>query len=188
MQTSLEDPQRAHGSTSPDKLIDRLRNHLGERKIGYLQALQSHIPERAQRVTTSQTAATHPPDNPGFATSSSKSSPTAFPPLVGPLPTDRPFLLLDPPESIDVIAPLPDDPPVQFTWRRVTRKVIASNGPERITREWWRELGQKASRSRDYYKVRAEKGGTFWLFRNGLYQGDENSNSPPQWYMHGFFG
>ena len=154
---------------SPALLIDRLRNHLGDRKIGYLKPLPSHIPERAQRLTTSPSPKTLAPASP---------SPTY----------DRPFLLLDPPETIDVIAPLPDDPPLQFTWRRVTRKVIASNGPERITREWWHELGQKASRPRDYYKVSASEGGTFWLYRNGFYQGDETSRSPPQWFMHGFFG
>ena len=164
-QVSLQNRQQPERSCSPAMLIDRLRNHLGARKIGYLQALSSHIPERAQNLITSPPLQTRPP-----------------------LTYDRPFLLLDPPETIHVLAPLPDDPPLQFTWRRVTRKVIASNGPERLTREWWRELGQKPSRPRDYYKVSAKEGGTFWLYRNGLYQGDETSTSPPQWFMHGFFG
>ncbi len=171
-QVSLQSGQKTDRSPSPFVLIDRLRNHLGARKIGYLQALPSHIPERAQSLTTS------PP-------------PQTIAPLHAVSPSiiyDRPFLLLDPPESIDVLAPLPDDPPLQFTWRRVTRKVIASNGPERLTREWWKELGQKTSRPRDYYKVSAREGGTFWLYRNGLYQGDEECHSPPQWFMHGFFG
>ncbi len=174
-QVSLQSRQKNDHSRSPFVLIDRLRNHLGARKIGYLQALPSHIPERAQSLTTSPPSQTIAPLH-------------AASPAPASIIYDRPFLLLDPPESIDVLAPLPDDPPLSFTWRRVTRKVIASNGPERLTREWWKELGQKTSRPRDYYKVSAYEGGTFWLYRSGLYQGDESSTSPPQWFMHGFFG
>ncbi|MCP4933590.1 MAG: hypothetical protein GY927_05155 [bacterium] len=174
-QISLQSRQKSDRSRSPFVLIDRLRNHLGAQKIGYLQALPSHIPERAQSLTTSSPPQTMPPLH-----AASPASPSVI--------YDRPFLLLNPPESIDVLAPLPDDPPLSFTWRRVTRKVITSNGPERLTREWWRELGQKPSRPRDYYKVSTREGGTFWLYRNGLYQGSEECRSPPQWFIHGFFG
>ena len=186
-QVTLAGKHSSHGSASPDVLIDRLSNHIGAEKIGYLRARQSHIPERAQELTS-----TPPPPKTAVENLHSIAPDNTNTPSAPPI-NDRPFLLLDPPESIEVMAALPDDPPVAFTWRRVTRKVVASNGPERITPEWWLELGQKDSRPRDYYKVSAREGGTFWLYRNGLYpgshsQGDEEHRSLPQWYMHGFFG
>ena len=166
-QASLDSQQEAPETTSPCLLIDRLHNRLGARKIGYLQAHQSHIPERAQQLAITPAA---------------KKSETAPPlethtPPAAPSP-ERPFLLLNPPEPIKVMAPLPDEPPLSFVWRRVKRKVIASTGPERITPEWWHELDQKPDRPRDYYKVRTNEGQTFWLYRSGLYQGDGKSTSP----------
>jgi protein ImuB len=175
-QTSLENRHQTRNS-SPSALIDRLYNRLGAQKIGYLRALQSHIPERAQQLTKT------PPANNFWPSMvlEKKDGLQTFPP-------DRPFLLLAPPEPIEVMAPLPDEPPLLFTWRRVRRKVIASTGPERITPEWWRELDEKTSSPRDYYKVTTNEGTAFWLYRDGLYEGEQRSASPPQWFMHGFFG
>jgi protein ImuB len=176
-QTSLAKGTQSNDFMNISDLIDRLHNHLGEQKTGYLHTFQSRIPERAQRVLT-----TPPPENTWLPIANPENGhPAAF-------PHERPFLLLNPPEHIEVMAPLPDNPPLLFTWRRVTRKIIASNGPERIIPEWWREMGKKNSRPRDYYRVITKEGGSFWLYRDGLYEGKEQSTSPPQWYMHGFFG
>lgn len=38
---------------------------------------------------------------------------------------------------LEVIALLPDHPPVSFTWRRKRRRVKRADGPERIFEEWW---------------------------------------------------
>jgi protein ImuB len=148
-----------------DHLVDRLANRLGGDRIAWLHPRASHLPERAQRL------APVPP------------SPDAWPPAA----TPRPFLLLEPPEEVTAMAALPDEPPRLFTWRRVTRRVVAADGPERITPEWWRELGATTSRSRDYYRVETETDGCFWLFRDGGY-GDAGATGPPRWYLHGFFG
>ena len=43
-----------------------------------------------------------------------------------------------------VLASVPDGPPMRFTWRRVTRRVVSAQGPERIAPEWWR-LAEGAS-------------------------------------------
>ena len=32
----------------------------------------------------------------------------------------------------------PDYPPRRFTWRRLTRRVVRAQGPERLSPEWWR--------------------------------------------------
>ena len=39
-----------------------------------------------------------------------------------------------------MLAEIPEGPPARFTWRRVTRRVVKAEGPERIAPEWWREL------------------------------------------------
>jgi protein ImuB len=39
-----------------------------------------------------------------------------------------------------VLAEIPEGPPARFTWRRVTHRVVKSEGPERIAPEWWRSL------------------------------------------------
>ena len=39
-----------------------------------------------------------------------------------------------------MLAQVPEGPPARFTWRRVTRRVVKAEGPERIAPEWWREL------------------------------------------------
>ena len=97
----------------------------------------------------------------------------------------RPIRLFDPPEPIDVIADVPDGPPVRFRWRRVFHVVVKAEGPERIAPEWWRIAGDTMPQTRDYYRVENENGARFWVFRAGLYDRDA---TPPRWYMHGVFG
>jgi protein ImuB len=98
----------------------------------------------------------------------------------------RPLRLLRPPEPIEAMAPVPDDPPVFFRWRGVPHRVRRAEGPERLAEEWWRRPFEDASpaRIRDYYRVEDEAGMRFWLFRDGLYQAAQ----PPRWWLHGLFG
>jgi protein ImuB len=79
------------------------------------------------------------------------------------------------------MAPVPDDPPLSFRWRRVVHRVAAADGPERIGPEWW--LSAAPRKPRDYYRVEDAEGRRFWLYREGLYGGAE----PPRWFLHGFF-
>ena len=97
-------------------LIDRLSNRLGEHAVHRFETRESHIPERAVRRL------------PPLAES---------PRLHWPKAAQRPVRLLSHPEPIDAVAPIPDDPPVQFRWRHVLHKVRAAEGPERIAPEWW---------------------------------------------------
>jgi protein ImuB len=91
----------------------------------------------------------------------------------------RPIQLLPKPERIEVTAPIPDYPPMNFRYKDQLHKIIKADGPERIEQEWWLQEGEH----RDYYIVEDEAGNRYWLFRSGHYTGDKRQ----QWYLHGFF-
>jgi len=96
----------------------------------------------------------------------------------------RPVRLLRPPEPVEASWLVPDNPPVQFTWRRRLHRVARADGPERIAEEWWAEEASAAADAiRDYYRVEDSEGRRFWLFRAGLAQSDP----PPRWFVHGLF-
>jgi protein ImuB len=104
-----------------EPLIDRLASRLSGAAVRRLLSRESHIPERAQE-TRSALAGASPWSEPS----------SAKPP--------RPCLLLAEPEPVDVLAEIPEGPPARFTWRRVTRRVVKAEGPERIAPEWWPAL------------------------------------------------
>ena len=143
-------------------LIDRLSNRLGEKAVHRFETRESHVPERAVRRL------------PPLAES---------PRLHWPKASQRPIRLLPHPEPIEAMAPVPDDPPVQFRWRHVLHMVRAAEGPERIAPEWWRP-GEEDADIRDYYRVEDAEGQRFWLYRAGLY----DTGRMPRWYLHGLFG
>jgi protein ImuB len=152
-------------------LVDRLSNRLGRDAVSQLVPRASHIPERAQERV--------PALSPGTA--------VPFPQreLHGEAPA-RPLRLLARPEPIEAVAPVPDEPPVLFRWRRALHRVAKVRGPERLAPEWWRtpEVDADAA-TRDYFAVEDTEGGRFWLFREGLYPAGK---AMPRWYLHGLFG
>ncbi len=91
----------------------------------------------------------------------------------------RPLQLLPRPVAIQVTAPVPDYPPMNFRYKGSFHKVIKADGPERIEQEWWLQEGQH----RDYYCVEDENGCRYWLFRSGHYDAERTY----QWFIHGFF-
>jgi protein ImuB len=144
-------------------LVDRLANRLGEAGVWRAQAVESHVPERAVRR--------------GPALSIAGGWDREAP---------RPLRLFRRPEPVEqVIALLPDDPPVRFRWRGRQHTVARAEGPERIGAEWWRdEIDDiRVGHVRDYYRVEDETGCRFWLFRAGLYE-----DAVPKWWLHGLFG
>ena len=150
------------------QLIDRLGNRLGPESVDRPAPRQSHLPERA----VVSAGALEP-----------QSDWSAH------VMRERPLCLLPRPEPIEVIAPIPDDPPVMFRWRRAVHRVRAATGPERLAPEWWRAAGIDAadageSRFRDYYRVEDETGRRFWLFRLGAFR----PGATPAWFMHGLSG
>lgn len=91
----------------------------------------------------------------------------------------RPVLLLAVPERVEVAAPIPDYPPMLFSYRGKVHYIKKADGPERLEREWWMEEGKH----RDYYVVEDAEGQRYWLFRLGHYQ----HNQSHHWFLHGFF-
>jgi protein ImuB len=90
----------------------------------------------------------------------------------------RPVHLLAEPEVVIVSAPVPDYPPMLFSYKGKTHYTKKADGPERIEREWWLEEGMH----RDYYCLEDQSGARYWVFRLGHY--DENKS---KWFIHGFF-
>lgn len=139
-------------------LIDRLANRLGARSVGRLLPREAHLPERTQHFVFAFTLG-----NAGWRADK-----------------PRPVRLLPRPEPIEATAPVPDDPPLNFRWRRRLHHVARAEGPERILGEWWRGT-REAELLRDYYRVEDHDGRRYWLFRAGLYRPDAR----PRWFLHG---
>ena len=194
-QPELSGGERATGSIA--ELVDRLANRLGAARVTALVPHASHVPERAQRLTR---ALHRPCGEPAATRGGGAHGPRAGPP--------RPPLLLARPEPIEVMAEVPEGAPLHFTWRRLTLRVVRSQGPERIAPEWWRSIGHppaappsgeggvqageaaaaaSPARASDYYRVAAAGGGAYWVFRHGRY-GDGEEGGPPRWFLHGLFG
>jgi len=148
-------------------LIDRLAARFGSHRVLSFQAQDTHIPEAAAVAVPAQ----HAPE-----------TKIAFEPrLAGEVPR-RPLRMMEKPEPIDVMAQVPDGPPLRFRWRRVLHAVTRAEGPERIAMEWWKN--QSPQPTRDYFRVEDEAGRRFWLYRDGLYGREPFS---PRWYVHGLF-
>ncbi|TCP80682.1 hypothetical protein C8J33_1091 [Rhizobium sp. PP-CC-3G-465] len=96
----------------------------------------------------------------------------------------RPTRLLAHPDPIDVIALLPDQPPVSFTWRGKRRRVRRADGPERVFGEWWKR-GSESAAVRDYFTLEDEAGERFWVFRSG--DGENLETGSHRWFLHGIF-
>lgn len=145
------------------QLIDRLTARLGPQAVRSPVTYPSHIPERAE----------------GWA------------PAIGLAPTlvkdraaTRPLRLFDHPEEIHVLYAVPEGPPAQFVWRRVTYRITRFAGPERIAPEWWND--RPGTRLRDYYRIEDQSARRFWIYRDGVW-GDERGETP-RWFVHGVFG
>ncbi|MFD1258570.1 Y-family DNA polymerase [Mucilaginibacter terrae] len=91
---------------------------------------------------------------------------------------ERPTQLLPKPQIIQVSAPIPDDPPMLFRYKNEVHHIKRADGPERIEREWWLDVGEH----RDYYIVEDQQGFRYWVFRSGHY-----GQQQTQWFLHGYF-
>ncbi len=149
-------------------LIDRLAARFGATRILRFRPQDTHIPEAASVALPAQRSF------PGKTAWTRLRAPGEAP--------LRPLRLFERPESIEVLAEVPDGPPVRFRWRRVLHAVVHAEGPERIAMEWWRTDEEKPTR--DYFRIGDEHGRRFWLYRSGFYSRETQS---PRWYMHGLF-
>ena len=144
-------------------LIDTLSNRIGEQALYRLTPAESDVPERAvKRITP-------------LAPASGANWPAHWP---------RPARLLDPPETVETVALLPDHPPAAFTWRGLRRRVARADGPERVFGEWWKSDAE-CTAVRDYFQVEDDAGERYWLFRSG--DGEDKKTGSHRWFLHGVF-
>lgn len=148
-------------------LIDRLAARFGSHRILAFQPQDTHVPEGAGVAVPAQ----HAPET----------KLDWEPRIPGEAPR-RPLRMLAKPEPIEVMAQIPDGPPLRFRWRRALHAVARAEGPERVAMEWWKN--QKPQPTRDYFRVEDEVGRRFWLYRDGLYGREPFA---PRWYVHGLF-
>jgi protein ImuB len=167
-----------------EQLNDRVLNR-HEREITAREAMESHVPERAEVV---KAPTRHPADDTLPASRRGKRIPSSLrAPAERVAPqapgggSARPLLIFERPEPVTVLASVPDGPPVRLTWRRVTRRVVKAQGPERVAPEWWRLV--QGERPRDYYVAEDSQGRRYWLYREGLY--GETGEEQPRWFVHG---
>ena len=174
-QLSLTGDKRKQGDV--DLLVDRLLAKLGDGAVCRLEPVARHRPEMAERAVA-----------PGREPVPWSEAPEAS---EAPEKPPRPLRLFDRPEPVDVMAEVPDGPPLLFTWRRVRRRVARAAGPERIEPEWWPGAGGRDEAVRDYYRIEDADGRRYWLYRAGLYgdaAADTGTGASPRWYVHGLYG
>jgi protein ImuB len=153
--------QKGRDGADLPQLLDRLTARLGANAVTRPAHQASHLPERSEIW---RPALQNPQTAPARR-------------------THRPLRLFDHPEEIRVLYAVPEGPPAQFVWRRVTRRVVRFAGPERIAPEWWQDM--PGTRLRDYYNVEDQLTHRLWLYRHGVL-GDERGITP-RWFVHGVF-
>ncbi len=158
VQESLWEQSGSLDKEKLSELIDRLAGRFGKEVIHRYLPAEHHLPERSYK----EAASLHDAKDIDWNTSK-----------------PRPLQVLPTPERVEVTAPIPDYPPMNFRHNGKLHTVVKADGPERIEQEWWISDGEH----RDYYCVEDEGGCRYWLFRLGHYTGDKRY----QWFLHGVF-
>lgn len=156
IQEQLWAESKGLANTALAELLDRIAGKVGSQAIQRFLPAEHYWPERSIKLATSLTE-----------------EPEAEWPK-----QQRPIRLLTPPELIEVMALVPDNPPKLFIHKGKRHTILKADGPERIGREWWQASGEH----RDYYMVEDSDGQRYWVFRSGHYDGDD-----ARWYLHGYF-
>ncbi|MEM1376486.1 MAG: DNA polymerase Y family protein [Pseudomonadota bacterium] len=176
-QNNLTTDDQAHDPRDVEILMDRITARLGRNNVSGSPvrrplANESHLPERAEMLVSHDLVSANQGDvDDGYKPQ-----------------TIRPMRLLVPPEPVEVVAQVPEGPPMRLRWRRALYKIEKSEGPERFAGEWWREDvsdGAHEPPPRDYYRVEDADGRRFWIYREGLY--GSRGTASPRWFMHGLF-
>jgi protein ImuB len=146
-------------------LVDRLANRLGRHAVGRPRLVSDPQPELAF---------TYDPLVAGKGVRNRFSSRKTESATVSENIPPRPLRLFRRPVPLEVIAVLPDGPPVTIRIRGRQFQITASWGPERIETGWWRHRPV----GRDYYRIETAEGQRYWIFRR-LRDG--------RWFGHGAF-
>ncbi len=156
-QMGLSQANSVDEEASFDALVDRLGMRLGFEAVNRVRICESFIPEHSVELRPAAAVAVATADWPAYRL--------------------RPVRLLDPPMKIEVSVLIPGESPVQFFIGPRKYRIVRSEGPERLTAEWWREPDCRWG-MRDYYQIEDERGFRFWIFRD----------PEEHWYLHGHLG
>lgn len=156
-QEKLWSKEAGLANSNLSQLLDRLAGKIGNQAIKRYLPQAHYWPERSLRLATSLDDKTDIHWQQG---------------------NPRPMEMLYNPVPVQVTAPIPDYPPMNFRYKDELHMVKKADGPERIAQEWWMEPGEH----RDYYILEDDKGRRYWIFRSGHYN-EENS----AWFLHGYF-
>lgn len=152
------------GMRALEALADRLSVRLGPRAVTRAVPRDEWLPEKAVSMACLGEA----PDSTWVAEPAATYGGTPL----------RPLRLFASPEPAEAVAEAPDGPPARFTWRRLARRVVRAEGPERIAGDW---RDPEDGGQRDYWRVEDERGRRYWLFRQGDFA------SQTRWFVHGLF-
>jgi protein ImuB len=186
------------------ELVDVLGSRLGTDAACVIDAVESHLPERAfiQRPASGMAVVAQPFQ--AVRTVRALARKAVLPNHAATKQTmpDRPSLLLQKPELLSVTSLSPEGPLLVFSWRGNMHEVKTCIGPERISPQWWdlfdcglpatagellADCGLKRRQStlpndplstRDYYKVQDQDGLWIWLYRQ---------RRDGQWFVHGLW-
>jgi protein ImuB len=152
------DPDNLQDTTLLDEFIDRVGARLGFQNVAKLRICESVLPE--------------------FAVEFQPVTAPLMPGALWPEYRVRPVHWVDPPMHIEVSTIHPGGAPVRFRLGRQLHRIMRSEGPERLTPEWWR--AEKLHwKSRDYYRIEDERGDRFWIFQQ--LQADTSAH----WFLRG---
>jgi len=121
-------PDHAHG-----EFIDVLSDRVGPERAVRIEPVQSYIPESAFH----HRSVMHPARRSRAGDEAEDVT-----------PGERPSMLFDPPEPIEIMALTPDGPPRWIRWRGAEQAIIAAIGPERVADQWWEEGRHEGTKAR----------------------------------------
>lgn len=181
-------PEPAQWLHQERRLLDLLRARLGDQHVLDSQPVADYRPEQANlwrpmHDNQNDSAASlskgsssprsgpvtkpHTAVAPTTGTAKSRTAKATMPSHLG--MHNRPFWLLDPPQSLTVVANRP-------VYNGISLHLI--HGPERLESGWWSPSGHER---RDYFIARDAKGVRYWLYRQRESQG-------AGWFLQGLFG
>lgn len=152
-QLSLMETNSVEEEESFDALVDRLGMKLGFQEVNRIRVRESLLPEHSVEFQPAAISGFESARWPGYRI--------------------RPVRMIDPPMRIEVSVLIPGESPVQFFIGQRRHRVVRSEGPERLTPEWWRESDSRRG-TRDYYRIEDDQGLRFWIFHES-----------GQWFLHG---
>lgn len=184
---------QADGAQDIDALNDRMASRLGPLAVLRMQMMESHLPERAARLVPTQVAPDSGPVPPRL------NRPLRLLPVPEPVkisaevPDGLPALMVWRGQRYRLVRAAGPERVGAEWWRSGERlKLVEPPAPKPPKPGQKPEpppykpdlpLHDPEALTRDYYRVEDEEGRRFWVFRHGLYGGEDL----PVWYLHGLF-